>query len=108
MTRRRSSSVAPATPFHAGKALVEQLTAEQILDDPARCASIRQPLLWPAGSCVQLQLGEAGVVVPARGPGFLAFGQHGLVEQLRDLLQVPSKLLRRNARGGCRRGSFAI
>ena len=82
--------------LHAGEALVEHLAAQQILDLLVLFAGLRaapvvvRQLLDGLGrrrrQRVELQFAEAGVVVQRAGQ-LLAFGQHGLVEQLLDLLQ---------------------
>ena len=82
--------------LHAGEALVEHLAAEQILDlivlfaglgaAPVVLGQLLDGLGRRRRERVQLQFAEAGVVVQRAGQ-FLAFGQHGLVEQLLDLLQ---------------------
>ena len=88
--------------LHPREALVEHLPAEQILDLvvllPRLGASpvvVRQ-LLHGLGrrrrQRLDLQLGEPGVVVEGAGQ-LLALGQHGLVEQLLDLLQGAVKVV---------------
>ena len=82
--------------LHAREALVEHLTAEQILDllvlfaglgaAPVVVGQLLHRLGGRGRQRVQLQLAEAGVVVQRAGQ-LLALGQHGLVEQLLDLLQ---------------------
>ena len=82
--------------LHAGEALVEHLAAQQILDLLVLFAGFRAApvvlgqLLDSLGrrrrQGIELQFTEAGVVVQRAGQ-LLAFGQHGLVEQLLDLLQ---------------------
>ncbi len=82
--------------LHARKALVEHLAAEQILDllvllarltaAPVVVGEFLDGLGRRRRQRVQLQLAEAGVVVEGAGQ-LLAFGQHGLIQQLLDLLQ---------------------
>ena len=82
--------------LHAGEALVEHLTTEQILDllvllsrlvaAPVVFGKLLHGLGRRRRQRIQLQFAEAGVVVQRAGQ-FLALGQHRLVEQLFDLLQ---------------------
>ena len=88
--------------LHPGEPLIEHLPAHQVLDLLVLLPRLRAApvvlgqLLHGLGrrrrQRLELQLAESGVVVE-RARQLLALGQHGLVEQLLDLLQRAVKVV---------------